>query len=197
MPSLIPYKKRKLTPIDKAKEFLVEHKDLAPSLVIILILFFAYGALAIWEARLSSELETIRENNEILISGSKVRQSNEVKDFALKTRLLGELMDSQRQSTDLFSEFEGSTHKQINISSFNLDTKKNTLSLVGSTQSLEALGQQLIIWSNDSLYINKATIESFARREGGIIDFSAELELDQDLFKKGGEDASNNNRLPN
>ncbi|MDX1535586.1 MAG: hypothetical protein R3346_02405 [Candidatus Spechtbacterales bacterium] len=183
MPSLIPYKKKRSTPLSKAKDFLIEHKEFAPSLVLVIVFLITYGALAIWHNQLNGTLEEIENESRTIISGRKLSQIENIENFAEQTRVLGGIIDEQIRVSKLFPEFEKSIHRQTQIKSLRLDVDNRALEVSGITGSLEILGQQFLVWRNESLYINDVELSSFLRTENGEVEFSAKLEINSDYIK--------------
>lgn len=183
MPSLIPYKRKSIDPIEKAKLFFENHRELLPSIVIVLIFFAVYAVVYFWEANLLSQLEDVQAENQELASSSSRRNLEDVEVFAARTRMVGAAIDEQHHASKIFSEFQATAHKQIVLRSFDLNVASAQLTVSGLTESFETLGQQFLLWKNDSLYITDVEISSFQRiPDSSRIDFSAKIKINPEYL---------------
>jgi len=174
--SLIPHgKNEKPDSYINIRVLLGEYKYLLPVAIIFSLLLIFYVVGSFWVGSLDTKIINLQNEKEILLNAAEDEQSNEVKQFAKRTRALQELLDTRSLSHSLFSEFEASIHLKTILTDFELDTDTGSLFFKGSVPNFEILGQQFVIWNERAQFVKSVDLKSFNKNSGGQIEFEVDL----------------------
>lgn len=127
--------------------------------------------------------------NEIIDLRNQLVESKSVEELALETYQnkindFISLLDGYVANSSAVSFIETVTHPKAQFTNIAISAKQGKVSISGKTESLQTLGQQLIIFQKDPLIKEtKLTGISFLSG-GGEIGFTFELLLDSSLFQK-------------
>lgn len=172
--SLIPYgKKRGASDNINVRAIIFKYKYLVPVTFVFLFLVTLYVGSEIWVINLENKVVDIQTQKTILVKVAEDTQTNEVKLFAQKTKALKSILENRELPSQLFSLFEASIHSSTVLDSFNLTTETQKLELSGVVPTFEILGQQFVIWNEESEFVKDVDLTSFKKSSTGTIDFDA------------------------
>lgn len=174
--SLIPQgKNQKPDSYINIRMLLSEYRYLLPVAVIFLLLLIFYVGGIFWVESLEKQITNLQNEKVILLSAAEDEQSNEIKQFAKRTRALQNLLDVRSLSYNLFSELEASIHLNTILTDFKLDADTGSLVLRGSVPNFEILGQQFVIWNEHAQFVKGVDLKSFNKNSAGQVEFEVDL----------------------
>ncbi|MEX0869840.1 MAG: hypothetical protein WDZ39_00195 [Candidatus Spechtbacterales bacterium] len=181
--SLIPDKKNKRSSGEFVKLASSSLREFASSFGLLGIVVAVYFAISFWGSLLLGELEDIKEDKRSIVNSVSAQGDvMEFRDFAVFIHELQETIENQSRPSRLFGLFEDSMHERATISSFSFNMETSLLELGGATPSFEVLGQQILIWTERSEFVESIELGSFGKNSEGGIDFQVTIEVGEDYF---------------
>lgn len=144
--------------------------------VLILLIAIYFGTL-FWVNSIQNNIEEKKTQKEAILSLSRASEVTETKIFASRVRALKTIVEEHTEASKLLEEFDQSTHSAVVLTSFELDLENDTLAVEGTTANFEVLGEQFMLWKNESDFVHDVSLESFKKNNEGRIEFSAVLFL--------------------
>ncbi|MDO8436198.1 MAG: hypothetical protein Q7S82_02320 [bacterium] len=92
------------------------------------------------------------------------------------------LIDQHLANTEPFKFIERKTHPRVWFSQINISSREGTVSLSGETKSFESLGQQLMIFREETL-VRSVALKNVAIGKEGRIVFDLSISLAPEIFK--------------
>lgn len=181
--SLIPNKKKKgvaVSTLTEAKSYIV---DFLPALAVLGIVVAIYIGTSIWYSGLQAQYDEIETEKSSLLNITKNSQTPELQSFVSRARALKSVIDNHVFSSEVFKPFEESVHPQVIITSMELSVVNKKMSLQGKAPDFETLGEQFLIWKDESIVFNEVTLISFERGEEGVVEFGMEFDIKEDYLK--------------
>lgn len=105
----------------------------------------------------------------------------EVLDYQGKINDFSKLIDQHLANTEIFPLIEKKSHPKVWFSQATINSRGDTVSLSGYTQSFESLGQQLLIFREEAL-VKSAALEKVSIGKEGKIEFNLLLSFDPKIF---------------
>jgi len=172
--SLIPYNKKQRGSDDiNIRAVIFKYKYLVPVSFAFLFLVLLYVGSEIWVINLENKVADVQIQKTILVKVAEDTQTDEVKVFAQKTKALQNILKNRGLPSQLFSLFEASVHASAVLDGFNLTTETQKLELSGIVPTFEILGQQFVIWNEESEFVKDVGLTSFKKNSAGAIEFDA------------------------
>ncbi|MFH0792080.1 MAG: hypothetical protein V1905_02605 [bacterium] len=91
------------------------------------------------------------------------------------------ILDKHTITSNAFSFLEKLTHPQVIFSWFSLDEGDALLSLSGTADNFESLGQQVLLFEGDRLTAN-VILKKVSLAKDGSVDFQVDITLDPKIF---------------
>ena len=151
-------------------------------LILLIVFIIGSGALFLFRKNLTNNLQDAE--TQIAAKGTS-------EDLALeKTVLLAQkkiddfdyLVNFHKANSKFFTAFEGIAHPKVFFSKTDLNMNQGIVTLSGTAENFEALGQQFLIFKNED-YIKSITLSKAVIAEGGKIDFSFDISFINGKFK--------------
>ena len=126
-------------------------------------------------AELNQVLETLESSENLSLREEVLGHQKRIKDFSY-------LMSGHLKSSNVFTFLEQACHPRVRFDKFDLDSRKATLKVSGTTQSFETLGQQLIILRKEAL-VENVTLSRLSMGRGGGVSFDLSISLKPQALK--------------
>lgn len=152
--------------------------------VSLLLLVFSLAGYFILGSSIKGGQEILKNLRTSIQEGQTVERTaleKEILNYQKKIKDFSIIADKHLQLSGVFPVLEGVTHPKVWFSQFNLDVKNKSLSLTGTTQSFETLGQQLLILKKED-FVEKASLSSISMDRTGKINFSLSVLLNEKIF---------------
>jgi hypothetical protein len=154
---------------------------LAASIIILLIVAFAWLALFFYdkslakeEAELDSQITVLQEENRKL--------TLKIKDLYETLKAAKIIIAEHVYTTKVFQELENLSLPNVQFVDFNLSSAGN-LGLSGRAQTYNALAKQILIFEK-SEYVEGIKVSGISLDQAGGVQFKTEISLDTKIFKK-------------
>ncbi|MEX0877649.1 MAG: hypothetical protein WDZ40_02155 [Candidatus Spechtbacterales bacterium] len=157
--------------------------DFFPALVVLGIVIGIYIGTSIWFNGLISEYDSLQAQKTSLENEIKRAQTPEFGSLVSRARALENVISNHVVSSKVFRPVEGSIHSQIFITSMELSVSDSVLSVSGNAPDFESLGEQFVIWKDESIMFKDVQLTSFSRDEDGIVVFSVDFDIKEDYLK--------------
>ncbi len=145
-------------------------------LVFLTALFVAgYIIMVIYQKNLENEAVKLSESLRRTESEQELEQK--IFNYERKFKSVGVLLNERSNVIEVFDLFEKSTHPQVWFSKFSFHAENKSITVSGQAASYEALGQQLLIFKDNS-QIKSITLSgvSLSKEVGKTaVDFSLSL----------------------
>ena len=149
---------------------------------LVIFLTTAYIFLISLEKQAQVSLETIDQQ----IAEQKTKEmaglESTIKAYKREIDEFAPYLNNHTLTTKFFDFLEESTHPRIYFSQMNLRTSSASFSLSGMADSFLTLGQQLMIF-NDNSMVRSVSLSNISLSDEGYISFNLGLSLDPSLFK--------------
>lgn len=153
------------------------------SFVLFFLILGAWGGLYFYNSQISKEINKIQEEIEAIPLGERKEQVQKIEEANKKLNVFGGILNSHTYASNIFGEVEGFTLKKVYFNEFDVDVKKNTISLGGITDSYTTFAKQYNELKNRPDTIRKAEIDSVAMAKIGI-EFKLTLFMSSNTFLK-------------
>ena len=181
--SLIPNKKNKGKAADALSGVKAYIVDFIPALVVLGIVVGVYIGTSVWFNGLMSEYNSLEAEKTKLENEVKKAQTPEFGSIVSKARALENVISNHVVSSQVFRPIEDSIHSQISITSMDLSVSGKTLLVLGQAPDFESLGEQFVVWKDESVMFSDIHLSSFNRDEDGIVTFSVDFDIKEDYLK--------------
>jgi len=148
---------------------------LAVIILICSIFSYSYKKSLVTLNDLENSLVRERTPERIVAEKEVLGWEKKINDFAV-------LGDKHYFISRFFTVIEENCHPRVWFSKFNLDSLSNSFSVSGSTDNFASLGQQLIIFKNNSIFKN-VTLSQVSINKSGQVEFGMNINLDPKIFK--------------
>lgn len=133
-------------------------------------------------SRTTAALEEVRDSISKEETPQNKKFESEVKKYQEKINNFSKVIKEHTMSSRIFEFLEKRCHPWVWFSKFTIDIEKSTVNLVGSANTFEILGQQIIIFKQDST-VEKVDLNNVGIEKDGRISFSLTLTINKDVFK--------------
>ncbi|MDX1607604.1 MAG: hypothetical protein R3251_00125 [Candidatus Spechtbacterales bacterium] len=182
--SLIPTKKRRGPASGLFDDLRTYAKDFLPGFAVIAVVFVIYLVTSLWFNDINNEYNELQNEKDKLFEQLKAgAASSQAEELVSRARAIEKIISNHTLSSKAFGPFEESAHPEIRVTDMSFNISAGELSLIGTAPNLEALGEQFIIWRDETLYLNDADLGNFLKDEEGIVNFNATLKVKEDYFK--------------
>lgn len=147
--------------------------------VSLVILILSVSSIFFLNNSLKKSQETF-DNIEKSLSAEKTEEriatQKDLLDYKKKIENFSLLIGNHLQTSKVFDFIQKNCHPKVWFSEFGLESNKKEISLVGTTDSFETLGQQIIIFTeNDS--VERVGLESTILKKEGKVEFTLSITL--------------------
>jgi len=166
----------------KAKEIPSWQNILMYILVILLIFLISiYFILHYFVQKKESSLNDL-ENQLVAAKTPQEELKNEMKAYQRKINDFVVLISKHKRSSQLFTLLEELCHPKVFFSKLDLNVKSNQATLTGSTESLETLEQQILIFKEERNF-QDIKLTSVGKGEDEAIEFQLVISANPTIFK--------------
>ncbi len=148
----------------------------------VFFLTIAYVFLISLEKQAQASLQAVEQQISEQKTPEMVSLENTIKSYKKEIDEFVPYFNDHVLITKFFDFLEGNTHPRIYFNQMSLKSSSASVSLSGRSDSFLSLGQQLIIFNNNSL-VKSVSLSNISLSEEGSIVFSLSLSLDLGLFK--------------
>lgn len=153
-------------------------------LSLILIIIFVAGSVGLFflQKNMTQKLQDLKVD---------IAKKGSVEELALEKQVLltqkkindfGDLIALHRAASKFFANLEKLTHPSVFFSSIDLNVTKGSVSLAGTTESFETLGQQILILKDES-YVKDISLLGASIGKEGKIEFAFDILFASEEFK--------------
>lgn len=151
------------------------------------VLFFAvlgaWGGLYFYNSQIDKEIKKVKEEIEAIPLGERKSQVDKIEEANKKLNVFGGILNNHVYASNIFDEVENFTLKKVYLNEFDVDIKKNVVSLGGITDSYTTFAKQYNELNGRRDTIKKTEIDSVAMAKSGI-EFGLTLFVSSNIFLK-------------
>ena len=150
-----------------------------------IILLIALLVLVFFFQQRIVSLEHRKENIEQEIKSYEAQTELEKKLQATSNKIIAffDLLKEHKRPTQFNNFLENSCHKQVSFFSLRINTKTNNAVLLGETENLRSLGEQILIFKQ-SEFVKGLKVFNMALNRQGKVNFNLAITFSNDLMKK-------------
>jgi hypothetical protein len=115
-----------------------------------------------WEGWAQEEAAKAVAEQDAIIANLEQSDLEGAKDFAAQVRGVQRILRSHIAPSELMGPFEESIHQEVVLTSFDLDVPTRQLRVAGTTPTLAVMGEQFVLWRDESPFVETATLEQFS-----------------------------------
>lgn len=124
-------------------------------------------------------------NEKILVYASEEQKASEKEVLFYKKKIddFATIINNHNISSNIFSFIEENTLPNVWFLSFNVLQAKGEISLLGESENMEALSNQVRIFESNKNYVNSINVFNSQITQQGTVRFTLAIALNQDIFK--------------
>lgn len=152
------------------------------SLFLVLISVSGFFILDYYKGK---DSETLKNLEAVLAkekTSEEAAMEKEISEYRKKINDFSSLIKSRENLANFLPFIESKTHPQVQWTAIDLNLKDFQVSLSGTTENLQTLQQQILIFKNEKL-IEDFNMSGFSAKKGEKINFDFKFSLSPEIFK--------------
>lgn len=137
-----------------------------------------------WESWAQEEAARAVSEQESIIANLEQSDLEGAKDFAAQVRGVQRILRSHIVPSEVLGPFEQSIHPATLITSFDLDVPSRQLRVAATAPTLSAMGEQFVLWRDEAVFVESATLEQFSTTPENQVLFSALLVVKEGFIQE-------------
>jgi len=152
------------------------------SLTLLIISILSYFALFLFQKNSQKTLNDLEKK--IALKGTPEEKALEAKILLYQDKInnFSDLINSHQLNSNFFNFLESLTHPQIFFSKADLKIREGHVFISGIAENFEVLGQQFLIFKEESFVKNVSLLKASVGKDGKI-EFDLDLVFDPAQFK--------------
>jgi Tfp pilus assembly protein PilN len=151
----------------------------------IILLIGSIALLLSFESKVS-KLENQKEALEKELGSAQTEVKTlekELREVALKIEDFSKILKEHKHLSEFFNLLKKSTHRKVQFTGLELDTRTLSADLTGKTENFQTLGEQLLILNNRE-EIKNLEVSNITLSREGTVEFELSFNFSDKLIKK-------------